>query len=367
MPNGIQELSDILQIVPREPGSHDGVGDYALSLAHCLLRDHGLTTTVVVAKGSNLAEKEGFPILSGLLSIRRGNFSGIIVHYANYGYDRRGIPSELRDVLRGIISGRTLPCVVTFHEIYASGPPWRSAFWTRPAQVRIARDLIQLSTACVVSNEIIREEIHRADPSKRVFMLPVMSNFGEGETGATKTPRRWAICGGSALIERSLASFVRNAKFIPPDFFPVGMEVVGGTSTERIGNLLERVRSTFPEVEVRHHPAVDCETASAALASCSWGWLDYFGSGKVWPTMIFKSSSFAAMCAHGLIPIFSHVEDRLSVNGDDLPGPFFCTARNSRFPEAKDLSAVRQAFQDWYARNASCKRAAAVYAEALKT
>ena len=30
-----------------------------------------------------------------------------------FGYDRRGIPSQLRDVLRGIISGRTLPCVVT--------------------------------------------------------------------------------------------------------------------------------------------------------------------------------------------------------------------------------------------------------------
>lgn len=364
MPN--KSLPTILQIVPREPGSHDGVGDYALSLAHCLLRDHGLATTFVVGKGSSFAEKEGFPVLSGLLSIRRGNFSGIIVHYANYGYDRRGIPSELRDVLRGIISGRTLPCVVMFHEIYASGPPWRSAFWTRPAQVRIARDLIQLSTACLVSNEVIREEIHRADPSKRVFMLPVMSNFGEAETGATKAPRRWAICGGTALIERSLASFVRNAKFIPPDFFPVEMEMVGGASTVRIGNLLEEVRSIFPQVDLRYHPAVDRETASAVLASCSWGWLDYFGSGKAWPTMIFKSGSFAAMCAHGLIPIFSHVEEQLSLNGDALPGPFFCTAGSSRFPEAKDLSAIRQAFQAWYVRNASCKHTATVYAEALR-
>jgi len=366
MPNGIQKLSTILQIVPREPGSHDGVGDYALSLAHCLLRDHGLTTTFVVAKGSNLTEKEGFPILSGLLSIRRGNFSGIVVHYANYGYDRRGIPSELRDVLRGIISGRALPCVVMFHEIYASGPPWRSAFWTRPAQVRIARDLIQLSTACVVSNEVIRKEIHRADPSKRVFMLPVMSNFGEGVAGATKTPRRWAICGGTALIGRSLASFVRDAQFIPPDFFPAEMEIIGGTGDERISNLLEQVRSIFPGVVLRYHPAVDRETASALLASCSWGWLDYFGSGKAWPTMIFKSGSFAAMCAHGVIPILCHIEEQLSLNGDDLPGPFFCTARNSRFPEAKDLSAIRQVFQDWYVRNASCKHTATVYAEALK-
>jgi len=364
MPN--EDLPTILQIVPREPGSHDGVGDYALSLAHCLLRDHGLATTFVVAKGSNFTEKEGFPVLSGLLSIKRGNFSGIIVHYANYGYDRRGIASQLRDVLRGIITGRTLPCVVTFHEIYASGPPWRSAFWTRPAQVRIARDLIQLSTACVVSNEVIRKEIRRVDLSKRVFMLPVMSNFGEGETGATRTPGRWAICGGTALIERSLASFVSNAQFIPPDFFPAGMEVVGGTSTERIGKLLERVRSTFPGMEIRHHPAVDRETASAALASCSWGWLDYFGTGKAWPTMIFKSGSFAAMCAHGLIPIFSHVEEQLSLNGDALPGPFFCTTGTTRFPEAKDLSAIRQAFQDWYVRNASCKHAATIYAEALK-
>ncbi len=366
MPNGVQESSIILQIVPREPGSHDGVGDYALSLAHCLSRDHGLTTTFVVANGSDSGEKEGFPVFPGFSSIRRGNFSGIVVHYANYGYDRRGIPSELRDAVRGMTSGRTLPCVIMFHEIYASGPPWRSAFWTRPAQMRIARDLIQLSSACVVSNEVIRDEIRRVDPEKRIFMLPVMSNFGEDGTGVTKTSRRWAICGGNALIERSLASFASHAKCIPPDFFPAEMEIIGGTGGERISNLLERVRSAFPEIALRYHPAVDRETASALLASCSWGWLDYFGSGKAWPTMIFKSGSFAAMCAHGVIPVISHIEDQLSLNGDDLPGPFFCTPARSRFPETRDLSAIQKAFQDWYARNASCKRTAAVYAEALK-
>jgi hypothetical protein len=82
--------------------------------------------------------------------------------------------------------------------------------------------------------------------------------------------------------------------------------------------------------------------------------------------MIFKSGSFAALCAHGVIPILSHVEEQLSLNGDDLPGPFFCTSARTRFPETKDLSGVQKEFQDWYSRNASCKRTAAVYAEALK-
>src|SRR5581483_6248477 len=81
MPNGSLKTSSVLQIVPREPGSHDGVGDYALSLAHCLLRDHNVGTTFVVAQGSQSAEKEGFPVRSALASISSQESAGVIVHY----------------------------------------------------------------------------------------------------------------------------------------------------------------------------------------------------------------------------------------------------------------------------------------------
>ena len=77
-----------------------------------------------------------------------------------------------------------------FHELYASGPPWKSAFWLRPVQVGIARDMIDVSTACVVSNTPIETAIHAYDAGKKVYLVPVMSNFGEPELSGFDAARR---------------------------------------------------------------------------------------------------------------------------------------------------------------------------------
>ena len=128
----------------------------------------------------------------------------VLLHYANYGYQARGIPVALlksAQETRARIPGRW---VTTFHELYASGPPWRSAFWLRPLQVKIARQMISLSSSCIVSNEVIRREILRHDPEKRVRVLPVMSNFGEPAAidYSRKIPGRWTICGGQPARRR---------------------------------------------------------------------------------------------------------------------------------------------------------------------
>ena len=111
--------------------------------------------------------------------------------------------------------------MTTFHEIYAWGPPWKSEFWLRPFQVKIARELIDLSDVCFVSNAAVEKEIHLHDALKQVHLVPVMSNFGEPAlTDFSKaSPKRWAICGGTALIARSLISFERMHRSIPEPFF----------------------------------------------------------------------------------------------------------------------------------------------------
>src|SRR5438309_7387713 len=89
----------VLQIVPQLPGSCDGVGDYALILARSLRRDYQLNTIFLVANQTDVAEKESFSIASGLDSL--GDFARqdrhVILHYANYGYQNRGVPFQLRN------------------------------------------------------------------------------------------------------------------------------------------------------------------------------------------------------------------------------------------------------------------------------
>src|ERR1041385_256968 len=200
----------VLQIVPHLPGSFDGVGDYALNLARALSVEHGITTTFLVAGKTSVRSKDGHTIISGLdnadAAVLARTHEHVILHYANYGYQRRGVPFALRRFakqLRQQLRGRW---VTMFHELYASGGPTQSAFWLRPFQVGIARDLIDASSCCVVSNAPIEQAIHAYDPREDVRGVPIMSNLGEPalNTSAAASAKRWVVCGGTALVSRSL-------------------------------------------------------------------------------------------------------------------------------------------------------------------
>src|SRR5205085_4499511 len=173
----------VLQIDPYLPGTFDGVGDYALNLARALSADHGITTTFLVAAKTSATCKNGFTLVSELdpaaASELARQHEHVILHYVNYGYQARGVPFRLRNFVKQLRLGLRGRWVTTFHELYASGPPWKSALWLRPFQVRIARDMIDASSSCVVSNAPIEEAIRAYDPRKKILTVPVMSNFGE--------------------------------------------------------------------------------------------------------------------------------------------------------------------------------------------
>jgi hypothetical protein len=361
-------LKTLLQIVPKTPGSFDGVGDYALNLARAISAEHDLQTTFLVAATTAVTSKDGFDVLSGLnvqasaeLAQRHTH---VILHYVNYGYQARGVPRSLRafvEAMRPLLRGRW---VTTFHELYASGPPWKSAFWLRPFQVRIAHAMIDASTSCVVSNAAIDEAIHAYDSQKKVYSVPVMSNFGEPELAdlALASPKRWAICGGTALIARSLRLFEELRPLIPPEFAPQHLDVVGGREDAAIIASVERLKR---DISVHQYGEVSVELASEVLRQASFGWLDYFADGKVSPGMILKSTAFAALCAHGVIPILAHREGPISIEGDALPGPFYLTSNGAHFPAPDEVPELRRRHHQWYGAHAHSREAARIYGEAL--
>ena len=357
----------ILQIVPQLPGTGDGVGDYALNLAKALSAQHGFETVFGVARKTTVTERDGFPVISDLdagFNLPAPDWDHVILHYANYGYQARGVPRSLRrfvEAIRPELAGRW---ITTFHEIYASGAPWQSAFWLRPFQVRIAHAMINASTSCIVSNPLIREIIHAYDAGKKVRLVPVMSNFGEPDLGdfSARSPNRWAICGGTALIARSLRSFEKLRPHIPPEFAPQHLDIVGGREDPAITATVNRLKR---DLSVHSYCEVTVDLASEVLREAAFGWLDYFADGKIWPGMVLKSTAFAAFCAHGVIPILSHREEAISLDGEPLPGPYFLKPDSSQFPSLSELAAIRSRCFAWYRGHAHSCRAARIYAEAL--
>src|SRR5207237_6764629 len=125
-----------LEVGPHRRRAFDGVYDYVQHVARALSAEHRSTTMFLVAGKTSATSKDGYAVISGLnvgasAELARG-YEHVVLHYANYGYQARGVPfllatfvKQLRQQLRG-------RWVTTFHELYASGPPWESAFWLRP-------------------------------------------------------------------------------------------------------------------------------------------------------------------------------------------------------------------------------------------
>ena len=327
--------SPLLQIVPRAPGSREGVGDYARILAERLRENHRCETIFVTA--AEMAREDWQPPAA----------SAILLHYVNYGYDPRGVPSWLLKKLEQIPSCRRGKSITIFHELYATSSWRRSAFWLQPFQKKIARAIAQRSAICIVSSAVLAEQLKQLSPPSQVLVRPVMSTFGEPHLSAAqlseRDPNRWVICGGTELVLRSFQSFRGSGELF----------VIGGREQPEIRERLD---------EAHYLPEVEPEKASELLATCAFGWLDYFRTPAVPTAAVLKSTSFAAYCAHGVIPVFPAVGSAIALENDELPGPFCLT----NLPSKKERPAIAQATYDWYGRNAASAQLAATVAEALE-
>jgi hypothetical protein len=292
-------------------------------------------------------------------------FEHVILHYVNYGYQARGIPFGLIPIMRDLRQACRGRILTVFHELYASGPPWKSAFWLQPLQKRIARTLAQLSEVCVVSSEAMLRDLGRLASGVRGIVHPVLSNFGEPDLSAgqflQRDPHRWAICGGTALIERSLKSFRKIMNRIPEKIAPRQLSVFGGNDNSTIRSLLLECG-----IQTDYRPRIDAADAIPILLASSFLWLDYFDRQEVPTEFVLKSTAFAAACAHGVVPIFPHRGSEISIEGDRLPGPFFLNADSLELPTANTRATLAERFYGWYQRHASSDHLARGIARALQ-
>ena len=361
-------MKTILQIVPKLPGGIDGVGDYALNLAAKLRDCHASQTIFGVPGLSGASDAGGFETfpLEQLVRANSSRFGNSILHYVNYGYQKRGVPFGLRSIFAELRRQNRGRLVTVMHELYASGPPWTSAFWLRPLQKRIARSIVRLSDSCIVSSEAMRLQVRELAGEVAVSVHPVVSNFGEPALQRSeiidRDPRCWVICGGTALIERSLRSLRAVLSRIPEPYRPQQLFLIGG----RESSTIRALTADLTNIEIDYRPEISAADASRVLRRCCFAWLDYFRHQGVPTAVVLKSSAFAAMCAHGVIPIFPARGSEISVGGERLPGPFFVNEKGSELPGATNRGAIAVQFYDWYHNCASSEHLADGIAATLR-
>jgi len=358
-------LSAVLQIVPRIPGGLDGVGDYALMIAGRLQQEFGCDTTFAAFRASSSAKTSGFDVLPlDRVPIQSDKFDRILLHYVNYGFEKRGVPFRLLSMLRSLRKQRRVRLVTIFHELYASGPPWTSAFWLRPIQIDLAKQVDHLSDTCIVSSDNFRRELRRMSPHSEIAWHPIPSGLGEPSLSADqilhRDPHRWSVFGGTGLVERSLHAFRKIISRIPGSITPRSLFVLGGDKNPTTQSLLADIG-----IEFDYRPRIAAADASEILETCSFAFFDYFHSPHVETSVILKSSAFASACAHAVIPVLPHPGSPIIMEGDRFPGPFFIASNRTEIPGEEARGKVATEVYAWYQRHVSSRHLIGTVAEMI--
>jgi hypothetical protein len=259
------------------PPGHGGVRDFADKLVENTATSQA-TTVFTWQQGT-----EHTPVEKALSS------DCVYLQYSGYGYAKRGAPLWLLKQLE-IHRPQIKTLGIYFHELYAFGPPWGSAFWLSPLQRHITQRLAELSDFWVTNREESAEWLSRFAGEKPYATLPVFSNVGEIPYYSIQRSQKVVVFGGAALRLKTyqetgdkLFIWARQQGLEIHDIGPI---ITDPLLANRLAAESVVVHGRLPEIEV-----------SSLLADAMFGLV-------VYPTeFVAKSGVFAAYCAHGVCPV----------------------------------------------------------------
>jgi hypothetical protein len=335
-----------LQVLPRFDGL--GVASHARVLGCRLQADHGLEGRYLVAErrvlpaDATVVERDA-EALAALLANADGA-PVVLLHYSNYGYARRGCPWWLvRGLERWKRQHRGGRLVTIFHELYATGRPWQSSFWTSPVQRRLAATVTRLSDATVTSTELNARLLRDWGTAAPVHVMPVFSTVGEPDVTAPLEARapRLVVFGSAGLRARAYrARGALRAAATSLDVTEI-VDVGGGAvAPAQVDGLTVRALGEISDREV-----------SAVLGDSRGGFLAYP------PALLAKSTVFAAYCAHRMMPVVSWPRS----DDETIDVPFWQPTEDLHPTE---WQARADAAFAWYGRH-SRSRQATLYASLL--
>lgn len=352
---GAGEVS-LLQITPSLPRPSEGVGSYSLALGSALGGIDGSGSHFVVGDPLWLTRARADAFTSvvssrtshALLQVMRTRLdtarSGVLIHYVNYGYARRGCPWWL---IRGLARFRARSpgqkLVTVFHEVYAFGPPWRSSFWLWPVQRHLAAQLARLSDGIVTSLERYAAILRRWRPDTPIRLLPVFSTVGEPRAASQLSQREplLVVFGGQGVRRRAYTAYRSELEAACR-----ALEIGGVID---IGPPVESATTTIGGRAVRRLGILPAEEVGAWLQRARAGFIAY-------PTgFLGKSTIFAAYAAHGVIPVVAW--DRHQPDESARQWLEYVPARELNVSDRARAAEVATAATAWYEGHSLAKQA----------
>lgn len=332
----------LIQVVPRLRPTRCGVSDHAIALASELRTSFGIDSAFVVL---NSHERCDLPysithctphqLLNACVAFSGSQPAAILVHLSGYGYSADGAPTLLAEALESMRADRRFGVAVFFHELFATGMPWKSAFWYSRRQKRAVHRIAEACDLLVTNARSYVDWLHREtvpQSTSPIRYMPVFSQVGEAQQHIPLANR------DPVMAVFGLGGTRQNAY---RELFALGtmLRQLGIQEILDIGPDFEPPREVHG-IPVRRMGILAATEIARQFSRSTFGFLSY-------PHMpLAKSGVFAGYCAHGVIPViaqhFSGQADGLE-DGVHVLSPRTATAAQASGLELRSIAAWR-----WY-------------------
>lgn len=307
----------IVHIVPTVPPNFNGLADYCFKLSRNwpdATESWGFLTLQLPAGAKENWQQAHFtsfePSQTSLkTALETLEIDTLILHYVNYAYHPKGAPTWLPAALAAWKKRHPQArLVVMFHELWATGAPWRSCFWVLPTAKAIVASLAQTSDRWVTSCQTYFDKIVAVGgASERGAMIPIAT--GIEPSVPTDFERVWPLARGEKLkiAVFGLAPTRNTALSMHGELLRTLCERNQVEKIRLMGQSPQNEKDTVKEKELcagignaglwsRHYDLSSSEI-SALLREQDLGII------KDKARFLTKSSVFAVLCSHGVLPV----------------------------------------------------------------
>ncbi len=360
-------MMEVTHITPRFAPQIDGLGDYGRLLALELGRAHGCTNRGIVGDPAWARLAEGttspFPVAAvrertaDELLRKLGNAKTVILNYVGYGYHQRGTPFWInRAIGRWKSASPSRRLIVVFHELWASGPPWKSEFYLGFIQRRLVSELHRMCDAALTSTPLMFRMLEAIQPGKTQFQ-PIPSNLPtltlEVRTLHHQGPVSVIAFGQEASRRLGIRAHTELLRALHREGLLAGIRVVGkgADASETPSDDVRLLRTFLPSDLIAATSDVSA-SEGAALLGRSDLFLSYYPSA-----LLCKSGALMAALGSGCVPILPEATKANPLaEGREL---LACDGSEEQIRLIVDrvrsagLANLAEAGWNWYQRNAS--------------
>ncbi len=359
---------ELVHLTPRFAPQIDGLGDYARLMAEALKGALQLESRFIIGDpqwnllpklatspftAEAVAQRDAGELLRRLEKVRT-----VVLHYVPYGYHKRGVPFWINRALRQWKRARPeRRLIIVFHELWASGPPWKSEFYLSLLQRRLVTELHRLCDGALTSTALMERMLNEIQPGK-ARLMPIPSAFPQMTAPGQRAfhrggPVRVVAFGQEASRHLSIQVHEKLLRALHAEGLLAGVDAVGkGADDSDAPSADVRLLRTFlPAPLIRAYRDVTPPRGAELLRQADL-FLSYYPS-----ILLCKSSALTAALASGCIPVLPEARQAEPLtDGTDVlacDGSAEQIRRITGLARAGQLGPIGEAGWRWYDRHAS--------------